>query len=369
MTGGTWRVDSRLVLVHATTALPQDTDADTAVIGVLEDEKIHHDIDGVLNGLVEAGEAKAKHRHLAVTHAGAKRWILVGLGKRSELDGERVRCAAASALGRARELGARRLCWEVPHKVEDEIAAAIVEGTLLTAYRYDRFKGKESDDDEENERKDIDALLVSAHDDMASVAADAEIVASAVNAARDLQNAPPNEMAPRHVADAARALGELDGVSVEVEGRDGQRTVGLDELMVDAYATSLAEDEVVTRIVVPVPEPAVRIGYEKFNIHERPTLGLAVVLETADGGEAISGARAALGCVSPTPRRSATAEGLIAGSRSDLDSRLDDAAEALAEDADLIDDAEGSTDYKRQLIRVFLRRAVRNALAEPAALN
>ncbi|MDQ3675930.1 MAG: leucyl aminopeptidase [Actinomycetota bacterium] len=216
------------MLVQATTALPQDTDADTAVIGVLEDETIHHDIDGVLNGLVEAGEAKAKHRHLAVTHAGAKRWILVGLGKRSELDGERVRCAAASALGRARELGARRLCWEVPHKVEDEIAAAIVEGTLLTAYRYDRFKGKEPDrDTEPDERKDIDALLVSAHDDMASVAADAEIVASAVNAARDLQNAPPNEMAPRHVADAARALGELDGVSVEVEGRDGLERLGM----------------------------------------------------------------------------------------------------------------------------------------------
>jgi leucyl aminopeptidase len=48
---------------------------------------------------------------------------------------------------------------------------------------------------------------------------EAEIVADAVNAARDLQNAPPNEMAPRHVADAARALASLDGVTVSVEGR------------------------------------------------------------------------------------------------------------------------------------------------------
>ncbi|MGH2841192.1 MAG: leucyl aminopeptidase [Solirubrobacteraceae bacterium] len=216
------------MLVEATTALPQDADADTAVIGVLEDEKIHHDVDGALSGLVDGGEAKAKHRHLAVTHAGGKRWILVGLGKRSELDGERVRAAAASALGRARELGARRLCWEIPHKVGDEIAAAIVEGTLLTAYRYDRFKGTGAgNDNDENERKDIDALVISAHDDMSRAAAEAEIVATAVNATRDLQNAPPNEMAPRHVADAARALGELDGVSVEVEGRDGLRRLGM----------------------------------------------------------------------------------------------------------------------------------------------
>ncbi len=208
--------------VDATTELPQNADADTVVIGVLSDEKIHHDVDDALNGLVAAGEAKAKHRHLAVTHAGGRRWILVGLGKRSELDGERVRAAAASALGRARELGTRRLCWEVPHKVDAEIAAAIVEGTMLAAYRYDRFKEKQADDNE-----DVDALIISAHDDLTSVVAEAEIIAAAVNATRDLQNAPPNEMAPRHVADAARALGELDGVSVDIEGRDGLRRLGM----------------------------------------------------------------------------------------------------------------------------------------------
>ena len=119
------------MIVESTTSLPQDVDADTVVIGVLEGEQIHHDVDGILNGLVSAGEAKAKHRHLAVAHAGGRRWVLVGLGKRGQLDGERVRVAAASALGHARELGARRLCWEVPHKVGDEIAAAIFEHLVV----------------------------------------------------------------------------------------------------------------------------------------------------------------------------------------------------------------------------------------------
>ena len=210
------------MLVEAITALPQDADADTVVIGVLEDEKIHHDVDGVLNGLVAAGEAKARHRHLAVVHAGGKRWILVGLGARGELDGERVRVAAASALGRARELGTRRLCWEVPHKVDPEIAAAIVEGTLLSAYRFDRFKGEPP-----KEPAGLDALVISAHDDLASVVGEAEIVARAVNAARNLQNAPANEMTPRHLADAAVVLGELDGVTVEVEGREGLERLGM----------------------------------------------------------------------------------------------------------------------------------------------
>jgi leucyl aminopeptidase len=210
------------VIVSATTQLPADADADTVVIGVLADEKVHHDVDGVLNGLIAAGEARAKHRHLAVAHAGGKRWILVGLGARDELDGERVRIAAASAYGRARELGARRLCWEVPHKVGPEIAAAIVEGTMLCGYRFDRFKGKPPE-----EPTGLEALVVSAHDDLETVVAEAEIVARAVNAARNLQNTPANEMTPRHLADAARVLGELDGVTVEVEDRAGLGRLGM----------------------------------------------------------------------------------------------------------------------------------------------
>jgi leucyl aminopeptidase len=210
------------VIVSSTTQLPADTDSDTVVIGVLEGEQVHHDVDGVLNGLIAAGEARAKHRHLAVAHAGGRRWILVGLGSRDELDGERVRIAAASAHGRARELGAKRLCWEVPHKVGPEIAAAIVEGTVLSGYRFDRFKGKPPE-----EPTGLEALVVSAHDDLEAVVGEAEIVARAVNAARNLQNTPPNEMAPRHLADAARVLGELDGVTVEVEGREGLQQLGM----------------------------------------------------------------------------------------------------------------------------------------------
>jgi len=211
------------MVAESTTTLPAGTDADTVVVGILEGEGIAHDTDGVLQGVLDAGEAKAKHRHLAVAHAGGKRWILVGLGDRQGLDAERVRVAAAAALGRARELGARRLCWEAPHEAGPEIAAAIVEGTMLCAYRYDRFKSKPTE-----ERSDVDALIVSAHDDVAGVVAEAVIVATAVNWARDLQNAPPNELAPRHLAQAARELGELGGVTVEVEGREAieQRGMG-----------------------------------------------------------------------------------------------------------------------------------------------
>jgi leucyl aminopeptidase len=197
-------------------ALPADADADTVVLGILAEEPIAHDVDGILQGLLDAGEARSKHRHLAVAHAGGKRWVLVGLGSRADLDGERVRIAAATALCRARELGTRRLCWEVPHETGPEIVAAIVEGTMLRAYSYESYKSAPSD-----RRDDVAALIVSAHDDVSEVAAQAEIVATAVNWTRDLQNAPPNEMAPRHLAAAAQELSRLEGVTVDVDDRHG----------------------------------------------------------------------------------------------------------------------------------------------------
>ncbi len=253
------------MIVEASTELPQDTDADTAVIGVLEDEKVHHDVDGLLNGLVAAGEAKAKHRHLAVTHAGGKRWILVGLGGRDELDGERVRVAAAAALGRARELGARRLCWEVPHKVGPEIAAAIVEGTALTAYRFDRFKSKPAEED-----GGLQALVVSAHDDLSAVVAEADVVTRAVNAARTLQNTPANEMTPTHLADAARVLGELGGVTVEIEDRAGLERLGMGSFA--AVARGSVQEPALITLRYDGPDPA------------GPVLGLVGKAVTFDTG-------------------------------------------------------------------------------------
>jgi leucyl aminopeptidase len=127
--------------VVATTEAPAATSADTVVVGLLEDEGIPHDTaDGALQALVDAGEARATPRHLAVTHAGGMRWVLAGLGRRADLDGERARAVAASALGRARDLGARSLCWEVPHHAGDDVVTGLVEGTGLADYRFTRYR-------------------------------------------------------------------------------------------------------------------------------------------------------------------------------------------------------------------------------------
>jgi CO/xanthine dehydrogenase FAD-binding subunit len=104
----------------------------------------------------------------------------------------------------------------------------------------------------------------------------------------------------------------------------------------------------------------------KFQVHERPTLGLALWLETLDEGHAFSATRVAVGSVCPFPARAPEAEKLLVGSREEVEKRLGLAGEAIADAADLIDDHEGSIEYKRNLIGIFLRRVFRKAMGDEA---
>ena len=204
--------------VTSTTAAPLDSGADTIAIGVFAGEGVTHDLaGGALTALLERGEARPAFKHLALARAGNCRVILVGLGERASFDAERARLVAAHALGRAREIGSQSLCWEVPHHVSDDVVGGLVEGTLLARYRFDLFKAPPADDDSGTE---VGSLILSAHHEVSAAVTRAEILATAQNRARDLQNRPPNDLNPAALAVRARELAAtIDGVSVDVAGR------------------------------------------------------------------------------------------------------------------------------------------------------
>ena len=205
--------------IRATTDDPPDTGADTIVVGVFAGKGVPHDVpDGALGALVESGEARSELRKLTHARAAGRRWILIGLGDRDEFDAERARSAAAVALGRARELGARSLCWELPHKVPDAVPGALVEGTVLAAYRYTEFKSDPGDE------RGPEELVVSAHHDVAAAVEAARVGAEAANRARDLGNAPANTLTPEALTARAR---EVAGVTIDVMGRAEIEAAGM----------------------------------------------------------------------------------------------------------------------------------------------
>ena len=202
-------------IVTARSGPPEETAADTRVVGLFENESL---ADPALQRLVELGEAKPGLKKVAVAHedapgGGQRRVLIAGLGKRDELDAERARVAAAAAAGRAKELGAVSLSWAAP--AGEGVAAGIVEGTLLKLYSFDRFKSSKDEDD------GIESLEVSGEAVDGEVVERARVAALAANATRDLQNLPANVATPAFLAErAAEIADEYDTLEVELFDRD-----------------------------------------------------------------------------------------------------------------------------------------------------
>src|SRR3954469_13912997 len=210
------------IQVSARSGAPQETDADTRVVGLFEGETPDDD---AARPLAESGEAKGGLRKLAVTHEdGGRRVIVVGLGKRDEFDHERARVAAGAAAQRARELGAKSLSWAPPEGAGGP--GPFVEGTLLALYEFKQFKSNSGEDNGDGGIASLEVVTDDAHGDEA--VDQARIRAEATNAARDLQNTPSNVATPTFLANRASEIADAhDALSFEALGPDEIRSRGM----------------------------------------------------------------------------------------------------------------------------------------------
>ena len=149
----------------------------------------------------------------------------------------------------------------------------------------------------------------------------------------------------------------LFDAKVRLSARAGERELALGDFVVGPYETSRRDEEILTSVRL-LPWPAGTAGaYVKYGLHERPTLGVAVALTVAGG--AVRGARIAVGCVGPRPQRLAGAEGRLGGwSLADVERRAEEVGAEAAAAIDAVDDLHGSAEYKRDMTRVFVRRAL-----------
>lgn len=152
------------------------------------------------------------------------------------------------------------------------------------------------------------------------------------------------------------------GAKAHLQGKTGARSLAIDQLITGPYETSLAAGELLASVEIPIAAKSQRAAYVKFQLRERPTLSLALVLNLDDKND-IHKATAVVGSVSVVPVQSEKANALLAGSKAQVAKQLTEAAQVLAEAADPVDDLEGSAEYKRHLIGVFLKRAFTQALS------
>jgi leucyl aminopeptidase len=181
-----------------------------------------HDGEALPAELAEAPGASAAKGALKTLStafpADGPRVLVVGLGERGQIDAERLRVAAARAVKEAERLELGSLAWLAPDSLAPEVGAeAIVTGTILGSYRFDRFRGSEP----EEPATRVEGLTVLAPSSATDAAETARVCAEAQNRARDLQSTPANFATPSFLAARAEEIAAgAETVSVEVIGRE-----------------------------------------------------------------------------------------------------------------------------------------------------
>lgn len=153
------------------------------------------------------------------------------------------------------------------------------------------------------------------------------------------------------------------GAEAILAGRGGERRVPLDSFFVDTFTTTLAEDEILVAVRVPSVARGTRARYLKFTprtADDYATVSVGAALLVDSNGR-ISDARIALGSVGRTPLRAHSAETVLRG-ESPSAALVAEAAAAARDRAEPLDDVRGSAAYKKEMVRVWTQRVLRDLL-------
>jgi carbon-monoxide dehydrogenase medium subunit len=157
----------------------------------------------------------------------------------------------------------------------------------------------------------------------------------------------------------------LVDLNAEIEVRDGAATrmVPAEAMFTDFFTTALEPGEVVTAIRVPVPAPATRSSYTKYcsrSAEDRPCVGVAASLRL--DGATVEMLDVVVGAVAGTPQRWREVTAVAVG-RPFTTALVRDVADGYADMVDPLDDVRGSGWYRREMVRVMVRRTLEQLAA------
>jgi carbon-monoxide dehydrogenase medium subunit len=161
-------------------------------------------------------------------------------------------------------------------------------------------------------------------------------------------------------ADLPPILIALDA-HVTLVGRYGKRILPLEEFFAGPSRSVIEPDEILTEITIP-DQPTTGSAYFKFGLRRSGALAVVgVAASVVAAGVHVERARIALGAVGPVPMRAKKAEELLEGNMA-TEAALEEVGRAAAAECRPISDIRGSEEYRRDMVRVFTKRALRKAL-------
>lgn len=162
-------------------------------------------------------------------------------------------------------------------------------------------------------------------------------------------------------ADYPSALQAL-GAQVRLVSLSGERTLPIDEFLIDALTTALEPGEVLYEVIVPVDQSGLGSAYMKL---QQPASGFAVVGAAAQLGVQdgkIAHARVGITGVASKPYRAKNVEAALQG-RSATAATLAEASRVVTDGVDPLSDLYAAADYRAHAATVYTRRALEAALA------
>ena len=154
------------------------------------------------------------------------------------------------------------------------------------------------------------------------------------------------------------------GAEVVVRGPNGERTIAIEDLALGPFETAIEPDEILTEALVPrAPDGSSYLKVERrAGDYASAALGVALWMD----GEEIEDVRIGMCSVGSTTLRARGAEEVLEGQRPD-EELYRRAAERAAEESDPPEDSRGTPEYKRDLVRVLLVRALEQAVDRVAS--
>ena len=152
------------------------------------------------------------------------------------------------------------------------------------------------------------------------------------------------------------------GAAMVARSTRGTRTISANDFFQGMMTTALADDELLVETRLPIPPPDMHFGFYEFS-RRAGDYAIAMALVTfrlADG--VIAEPRVGVGGAEERPRRIAEAEAVLAGRAPD-DASFRAAAEAAADAIDPLEDIQADAEYRRDLVRAVVRRALERAAA------
>jgi carbon-monoxide dehydrogenase medium subunit len=167
-------------------------------------------------------------------------------------------------------------------------------------------------------------------------------------------------------AEMAQALLAVSA-SAKITGPSGERVVSLEDFFTGVGTTVLRPEELLVEIQVPPSLANTRARYHKHSTRgsiDLAIVNVAVVVTLEPGGRVCKDIRIALGAIAPTPMRARKAEEAMKGEQ--INEALINRTAQLASDEahPRPGSIRGSVEYKKEMVKVFTRRLIKEAVAE-----